>query len=108
MRRVLLLSSAFSRSGGDKSGMRAGTTQDRIARLTFTLGSASMLIPALGLLTLLGSGLKNALWLKYAGMVVFAVVTGWLLHRIEYERMKWPGVGWVFSACYFLVFLTLL
>jgi hypothetical protein len=73
--------------------MRAGTTQDRIARLTFTLGSASMLIPALGLLTLLGSGLKNALWLKYAGMVVFAVVTGWLLHRIEYERMKWPGVG---------------
>ena len=76
--------------------------------MTFTFGGASMILPIVGLLTLFGADFRNPFWLKCAGLVLFAIIAGWLLHRIENDRIKWPVVGWVFSASYFLVFISIL
>ena len=67
-----------------------------------------MILPIVDLLAFFGAGIRNPFWLKCAGLVLFAIVAGWLLHRIENDRLKWPAVGWVFSASYFLVFLSIL
>jgi hypothetical protein len=67
-----------------------------------------MLLPLVGLLTAFSPDFKNPFWLKCAGLILYAITAGWFLHRIEKGTMKWPAIGWIFSASYFTLFLSVL
>ena len=67
-----------------------------------------MLLPLVGLLTFFAPDFKNPFWLKCAGLVLYAITAGWILHRIEKGTIIWPALGWIFSASYFSLFLSIL
>lgn len=88
--------------------MKPISTQASIARWGFAFGGTSVILPFIGFLTFSAADFSNPFSMRCVGLVIFAVVAGWLLRCLEKGTLDRPVIGWCIVASYFLAILSTL
>jgi len=77
-------------------------TQQSLAFWTSIAGSASLLVPLIGILAILGAQSFSLFWMGSVALVVFAFFTFAILKRMEKDTFGRNEIGWIISLIYFI------
>ena len=81
------------------------TNQQRIAGWTEGWAAASLCLPVVGVIAVLGFG--EAFWIRCTALVILAALVFWILAGIRKKRFKHPKIGWLVCFTYFTLAVTL-